>query len=98
MKTKKTAKNNGQAQTVLVRDLMKSVFIFGFCDQPIQFVTELQAALDKFGMGECFYLYPGGDTLYRVDPLFYQSSGIPQTEVLQRLSTLFPPPPEAIGL
>jgi len=98
MKTKKTAKNNGQAKTVLVRDLMKSVFIFGFRDQPIQFVTELQAALDRFDTGECFYLYPGGDTLYRVDPLFYQSSGIPQAEVLQRLSALFPPPPEAIGL
>jgi len=54
----------------MVRDLMKSVFIFGFRDQPIQFVTELQAALDKFDAGERFYLYPGGDTLYRVDPVF----------------------------
>lgn len=62
--------SNRQTKTVMVRDLMKSVFIFGFRDQPIQFVTELRAALDKFDAGERFYLYPGGDTLYRVDPVF----------------------------
>jgi hypothetical protein len=83
---------------VLVRDLMKSVFLFGFRDQPIEFVTDRQTALAKLDAGERFYLYPGGDTLYCVDLRFYQSCGIPRADVLQRLSALFPPPPEAIGL
>jgi hypothetical protein len=93
-----THRTVSESKTVLVRDLMKSVFLFGFRDQPIEFVTELGPALDKLSAGENFYVYPGGDTLYCVDLRFYQSCGIPRADVLQRLSALFPPPPEAVGL
>jgi hypothetical protein len=91
--------NSHKAETrVLLRDLMKPVFIFGQGGQPFQVITELSQALGKLEAGESFYVYPGGDTVYHVNPGFYQDCGIPCGQVRQRLTAVFPSPPEAIGL
>ena len=94
MKRKSTSKE----KTVMVRDLMKSIFVFGFRDGPIEFTCERGEALRRFSADEAFYVYPGGDTLFRVDPAFYRSVGIPRLEVIERLTSLFPSAPEAVGL
>ena len=92
-------KNNRVRQkTVLLKDLMKTIFVFGQGGGPIQFITDLEAALCKLERGENFYIYPGGETLYHVNQSFYQVSGIPRAQVRQKLATLFPAPPEAVGL
>ncbi len=98
-KSKALAPNQaGAERKVLLRDLMKSIFVFGLGGQPLEYVTDLRDALARFKAGEDFYVYPGGDTLYHVHQSFYRASGIPRAAVRQQLHTVFPAPPEAVGL
>ena len=105
MKTTTKMKNKSQNpkglsldKNVLVRDLMKSIYNFGFAGKEILCVTDRETAMKNLKAKKNFFAYPGGDTVYEVSPKFYESVGIAQTRVREKLELLFPLSPEAMGL
>ena len=80
----------------LVRDLMKSVYVFGQHDSPEKFVTQFDQARAKLKAGKNFYVR-AGNSVYYANVKFYHASNIPQDQVMLRLLDLLSPP-EAVGL
>jgi hypothetical protein len=85
-------------QNVLIRDLMKAIYRFGLVSKEIPCVTDRETAMKILKEKKDFFAYPGGDTVYKVSPQFYESVGIAQTRVREKLESLFPLSPEAMGL
>ncbi|MBM4424211.1 MAG: hypothetical protein FJ030_12620 [Chloroflexi bacterium] len=87
-------------KSVLIRDLMKTIYIFGFYNTEAGCVTDLKTALCALKTEHRFYVYPGGEVVYEVSPHFYQAIGLSPRRVARRLKAVFAPPPapEAMGL
>jgi len=80
----------------LVRDLMKSIYVFGQHDSSDQFVTSFKEARAKLKAGKNFYVH-AGDRVYYANVKFYRANDIPPEQVTLRLLELFAPP-DAVGL
>ena len=80
----------------LVRDLMKSIYVFGQHDSPDEFVNEFQEARARLKAGKNFYVR-AGDRVYYANLKFYRASKMPSEQITAQLLTLLTPP-EAIGL
>ncbi len=81
--------NDVRRKTVLVRDLMKPVYVFGRLAKPGTCVDDLSAALERLRAGRRFYVRAGGGVVYEVSPQMYRSIGIPHTHVARRLKAVF---------
>ena len=79
---------------IIVRDLMKPVYIFGRHKPADQHITQLDASLAKLEAGKNFYVR-AGDRVYYVNVGFYRASGIPGEQVANLLRMLLPPPEAA---
>ncbi len=80
----------------IVRDLMKSVYVFGQHDSPEKFVTCFEEARAKLKAGRNFYMR-AGNSVYYANVKFYRASNISQDQVTLRLLDLLAPS-EAVGL
>lgn len=72
---------------LLVRDLMKPIYLFGQHAPAHEWIVDCKRAREKIAARENFYLRVG-DHLYFVNILAYSAFGIPRKRIVERIGLL----------